>query len=92
MTPEQEKILTDAGAKRISLKRFFAISRDDGSFDEDDIVENPTADINGNPVNPHIWVGVGREVKIHHENSRAEVVRKIKNKEAPVEVSTKKLK
>jgi hypothetical protein len=92
MTPEQEKILTDAGAKKIFLKRFFAISRDDGSFDEDDIAENPAVDINGEPVNPHMWVPPGRVVKFHNEDLREEIVRKIKNEEAPVTVMSAKLK
>jgi hypothetical protein len=92
VTPEQEKILIDAGATRVPLKRYCVVCDDDGNAKEDDVFENPSVDVNGDPINPHMWIPPGRVVKIYNEDLREEIVRKIKNEEAPVTVMSAKLK
>jgi hypothetical protein len=92
MTPEQEKILIDAGATLVPLKRYCVVCDDDGNAKEDEIFENPSVDVNGDPINPHMWIPPGKVVKYYNEDLRSEIERKIQNKEAPVTVSAKKSK
>ena len=92
MDPKLEKKLLDAGCRRIPLKRYCVVFNDDGNARENEIFENPSVDVNGDPINPHMWIPPGQVVKFHNEDLREEIVRKIRNKETPVEVSAMKSK
>lgn len=83
-----EDDLIAAGAKKIVKKRFF-VEVDDNNNPKGVPEEVPTVDINGNPIQPHVWVPPGKSFSCYNEDDETVIKRKIKNKETPLVVITK---
>ena len=86
-----EDKIKEAGGKIVYKdRRYFAELDDNGNL-KGIIEEVPQVDINGNPINPHVIVGKGRGFRCYKDNNRANIEKKVRDKDAfDVEIKEKK--